>query len=58
MLGSEATEEQTQEMARKLRELGYDVEYTSDAGAVNGEDDEDPIPEDVWEREVMAIGNC
>lgn len=53
MLGSEATDEQAQQLVSRLQGLGYDVEHTYDCGSVNGEDD--PIPEEVWEREVMAI---
>lgn len=55
MLGSEATDEQAMKLVERLQELGYNVEYTSDVGAVNNED-EDEIPDEVWEREVMAIG--
>jgi hypothetical protein len=54
MLGPDATNEEAQQLVDRLQELGYDVEFTYDAGCINREDS--PIPEQVWEREVMAIG--
>jgi hypothetical protein len=54
MLGSDATDEQARKIVEILQGWGYDVEFTFDCGSVNGED-EDPIPEDVWEKALAEV---